>query len=374
MRGLYRRVEKKIMYKKFIIKCIAFALILSIIFVPFSVFVDPFNIFHVNAPRNNGVEPNKNYMKMHNVIKHPEKYDSFLFGSSRVGFIDVDKMKDGKYYDMMYSEGTPAEHYDNIKDMIDRGIIPKNITVGFDDISYFVDPEFHHYQLYRLPFPWHGTLSDKAGFYLRYFDLITLSQSIEVMKEHEEKRKDNDPDYLMRLLDTGTENLDIPPEFNYDDAKAWWSDYYYPREQSLEDIRKIVELCDEYDINLRVFTNPVNALTYAKDIDNGYLVFLEELAEITPYWNFSGFNDITLDYSNYYETSHFCPAVGDKIIDTVYNGKTDERLLSEGFGMYVTEDNVSELITILKDQAINYDLPVNTYPDTINRVEEENEK
>ena len=357
--------------KKFILKCIVFALILGVIFIPFSVGVDPFNIFHVNAPRNNGVEPNKNYMKMHNVLTHPDKYDSFLFGSSRVGFIDVGKMNDGVYYDMMYSEGTPAEHYDNLRDMIDRGIVPRNVTIGLDDISYFVDPEFHSNQLYRLPFPWRGTFSDKAGFYLRYFDLITLSQSIEVMKEHREKRKDNDPDYQMRLLDTGTENLDIPPEFNYDGAKAWWSDYYYPREQSLEDIRKIVELCNEYNINLRFFTNPVNALTYAKDIDNGYLVFLEELAGITPYWNFSGFNDVTLDYSNYYETSHYCPTVGDMLIDTVYNGKRDDRLLSEGFGMYVTKDNVSDLITILTDQAINYDLPVNTYSDTINRVPDE---
>ncbi|MBR1523358.1 MAG: hypothetical protein IJ641_02760, partial [Lachnospiraceae bacterium] len=203
--------------------------------------------------------------------------------------------------------------------------------------------------------------------YLRYFDLITLSQSIEVMKEN--KEKDYDTDYQMRLLDTGTENLEIPPAFNYDGAEAWWSDYYYPREQSIEDMRQIVELCDEYGINLRVFTNPVHALTYAKDIDNGYLVFLEELAEVTPYWNFSGFNGVTLDYTNYYETSHFCPAVGDMMIDVIYNGKSDPELISQGFGVYVTKDNVSDLITLLKDQAINFDLPVNTYSDTINRTE-----
>ena len=75
--------------KKFIIKCICFALILGIIFVPFAVIADPYNIFHVNHPKNNGVEPNKNYMKMHNVLTHPDKYDSFLFGSSRVGFIGM---------------------------------------------------------------------------------------------------------------------------------------------------------------------------------------------------------------------------------------------------------------------------------------------
>ncbi len=340
-----------------------FALILGIIFIPFAVVADPYNVFHVSSPRNNGVEPNKNYMKMNNVLTHPDKYDSFLFGSSRVGFIDVSKMDDGHYYDMMYSEGTPAEHLDNLRVMTERGIIPRNITIGVDDISYFVDPGLHTGQLYRLPYPWDGTLSEKTGFFLRYFDLITLSESVKVMKKH----KNNDPDYTRRLLETGTENLDIPANFDYEDAKAWWSDYYYPREQSLDEIRQIKELCDEYGINLRVFTNPMHAMTYAKGIDNGYLVFLEELARITPYWNFSGFNDVTLDYSNYYETSHYCPAVGDMIIDVIYGNKTDERLLSEGFGVYVTPDNVNELTDILKEQAVNYDLPVNTYSDTINR-------
>ncbi len=348
--------------KKFLLKVCIFAMILAVIFVPFAVIVDPFNIFHASNPVVNGVEPNKNYVKMHNVLTHPDRYDSFLFGSSRVGFMDVEKMDDGVYYDMMYSEGLPAEHLDNLRVMIERGIIPKNVTVGLDDITYFVDPALHVNQLYRLPFPWDGTLSEKIGFYLRYFDLITLSQSLEVLKEH----KQNDPDAMKRLITTGTENLHIVPQFNYEGADAWWSDYYYPREEVLNEIRELKELCEEYDINLRVFTNPLNAITYTKDIDNGYLVFLEELAEVTDYWNFSGYNNVTLNYDNYYETSHYCPAVGDMIIDTIYHGKTDPELLEQGFGVYVTKENVGELIELLKGQAINYDLPVNTYAATYN--------
>ena len=78
--------------KKFLIKCLAFAIILGVIFIPFAVIVDPYNIFHPDTIVNNGVEPNKSYVKMRNVLKHPDKYDSFLFGSSRVGFFDVSKM------------------------------------------------------------------------------------------------------------------------------------------------------------------------------------------------------------------------------------------------------------------------------------------
>ncbi len=352
--------------KRFLKKCLIFLMILSVIFLPLGVGLDPYNIFHWNHIRNNGVEPNKSYVKMKNILKDPDRFDSFLFGSSRAGFFDVSKMDDGDYYDMAYSEGTPGEHLQNLRDMIDRGVKIKNVTMGVDDISYFVDPDFHKDQLYRKPFPWNGSLSEKAGFYLSYLDLITLSQSIEVVMKH----KNTDPYYGQRLLETGTENLSIKTDFHYDKTDATWSDYYYPREESLEEIKEIVELCRENNIKLRIFTNPLNGYTYEKDIANGYLVFLKELAGVTPYWNFSGFNNVTLDMTNYYETSHFSPDVADTIIERIYNDKGDEELLKQGYGMYVTEENVDRLMEILYSQAVNFDLPVDTYPDTINKPEE----
>ena len=356
--------------KRFIKKCIIFILILSVLFLPLGVGLDPYNIFHWNHIRNNGVEPNKSYVKMMNILNNKDKFDSFLFGSSRAGFFDVSKMNDGKYYDMAYSEGLPGEHLQNIKDLLDRGVKIKNITMGVDDISYFVDPDFHSDQLYRKAFPWDGSLSDKAGFYLSYLDLVTLSQSIEVIMKH----KNTDPGYGARLLETGTENLSIEPDFHYDKLDPTWSDYYYPREESLDEIGEIVEICRENGIKLRVFTNPVNGYTYAKDIANGYIPFLKKLAKVTPYWNFSGFNNVTLDMSNYYETSHFSPEVADQIIDRIYNDKGDPELLEQGYGMYVTEENVEELMDILYGQAVNFDLPTDNYPDTLNKEDEENKE
>ncbi len=347
--------------KRFTVKCIIFFCIIVMIFAPFGLFVDPYNIFHWKHMRNNGVEPNKGYVKMSNVLDKHDAYDSFVFGSSRMGFFDMHKLKDGRYYDMSYSEGVPAEHLSDLKTMIGRGIVPKNVTIGVDDISYFVDPVTHDEQLYRKRFPWEGSLTDKCSFYLKYFDMVTLSQSLHVIRNFE----DHDPEFGERLLDTGNERLDIESSFNYENTEATWSAYYRPRKQVYEDIRQIAELCRENDINLRIFTNPINGYTYAKDIANGYLEFLEGLAEVTDYYNFSGFNDITLNNDLYYETSHFDPSVADMVIERVYEDKTDERLLSQGFGMYVTKDNVGELMDILYGQAVNYALPTNTFPDVI---------
>lgn len=350
--------------KNFIKKCALFFAIIAVLFVPFSVILDPYNVFHPQQLVNNGVEPNKNFIKPYNVIKHMDDYDSLLFGSSRVGFLDVSAMNDGVYYDMMASEGLPAEHLSILKSLIKRGFIPKNVIIGVDDISYFVDPSLHENILYRKMFPWDGSAVDKLGFYMSYLDPITNFESIETMMEHTTA----DPDWGERLLTTGTENLDIISDFNVEkNLKPYWADYYMPRPEVFDELREIKALCDEYDINLRVFTNPLFGYTYMRDIENGYLVFLEELAEVTPYYNFSGFNDMTMDTANYYENSHYTRAIGDKMIECMYEGRVDERLLQQGFGFYVTSENKEELIRILEDQAINYDLPVNTYEHTLNK-------
>ena len=76
----------------------------------------------------------------------------------------------------------------------------------------------------------------------------------------------------------------------------------------------------------------------------GYASFLRLLGEQqkTGYYNFSGINDITDNRKNYYEASHYTEEIGDMIIDRIFNGVTDERLESQGFGFVVTADNLEE--------------------------------
>ena len=47
----------------------------------------------------------------------------------------------------------------------------------------------------------------------------------------------------------------------------------------------------------------------------------------------------TTNRNNYYEASHYTEDIGDMIIDRIFNGVTDEKLESQGFGFYVTGEN-----------------------------------
>ena len=340
--------------KKFLIKVFVFVFLIACLIIPVNYLVDPYNVFHADKIRDNGIEPNKNYIKTKYIIENGEKYDSYLFGSSRVGFIDVDaisKITGERFYNMMYSEGLPAENLNTLKAMIKRGEIPKTVMLGVDDISYLVDPMLHEKQLFRMAFPYDGNLSNKVSFYLKYMDTYTTMQSIRTTNAYKNDEKQEKMSDLSQLYTNGCENLNLELTFDENANIPYWADYYKERiPECIKEIGQIKELCDEYQIRLIVFTNPIHYTTYSKDVRHEYLLFLEELAKVVPYYNFSGYNGVTLNNANYFETSHYKPIVGEKITSAIFEEKIDDALKSQGFGYYVTPDSFSELLKILENQ------------------------
>jgi hypothetical protein len=154
------------------------------------------------------------------------------------------------------------------------------------------------------------------------------------------------------MYSTGCEKLNQDITFDKSNDEAYWADYYEPRiDEAIEEIKMFKELCDRYDIELTVFTNPLYITTYERSVKKGYLDFLEKLAEITPFYNFSGYNRISVNSDYYFETSHFTPEAADIMIDIMQNGGDENEIWGQGFGYYVTPDSAEEWIKILRHQA-----------------------
>lgn len=138
--------------KKFLLKVSIFAAFAFFVQVITPVYVDPFNVFHWEHIRDNGIEPNKNYVKMKYILANPEKFDSFLFGSSRVAAIHTENITGEKCYNMTISTGLPGWHLLNIKTLFRNGIIPKKIYIGVDTVSYTGDYELQSNEPMRCPY------------------------------------------------------------------------------------------------------------------------------------------------------------------------------------------------------------------------------
>ncbi len=161
--------------KKFIAKVIFLGSFCFFVIAISAYIVDPYNVFHWSNIRNNGVDPNKNYIKTKYILNNPEKYDGFLFGSSRVGSIHVEKIQNVKIYNMTYSAGTPYEHYETLKTFIDNGVNIDIVYMGVDSYSYTENPESHNYQQLRAPYQY---LRNIKNFITLYCDPTVILQCL----------------------------------------------------------------------------------------------------------------------------------------------------------------------------------------------------
>lgn len=334
--------------RKFIIKVFILGISILVLAVIATVIIDPYNVFHVFSVRENGVEPNKNYIKMNYILEYPNKFNSFMFGSSRVGYINTEDIDDVSCYNMTYSMGLPSEHLNNIITLIENGIVPKRIYMGVDSYSYTVLPESHYTDRLRAPYEY--LVTNPKEFIKLYCEPAIVGNSI-IQGIISRIGNEKNLSYTERFYNSGSgARQDGDIKLNPAMAKPVFGSGLFI-DETINEIEQIKELCDENDIELIVFTNPMYKVTYIASVEGkAYFDFLSKLAEITPFYNFSSLNNITMNAGNYCDDSHFNSIVGDIILDNICNGKTDNELLQQGFGVLVDKENIAELLQLLSSQ------------------------
>ncbi len=330
--------------KKFICKVCGFLLLCLLVTVGFPILLDPYNVFHIDRIRDNGIEPNRHYIKMNNVLKHPDKFDAFIFGSSRVGALHVERIEDLNCYNMAYSSGLPGEFLVDIEVMLQNGIVPKRVYICVDEQSYMDKPENRYTDPIRVPYDY--AVHHPFSFYRLYFDSAKTFRSIPTILKHKrtegfaenfyERGWIQDYDWTMMSHDTYVRLDTDPADYTAEDVA-----------EAVEDVRQIADLCRENGIELVVFTNPDLWLWYDIGVESGYLDMLRGIVQYTDFYNFSGRNAITIEKSNYSDPAHYSAMVGDMMIDCMEGGVVDAELYSQGFGWYVTKDNIEELISVM---------------------------
>ena len=311
-------------YKIWLINFLISFLFAGLLVVGFNYCTDYYKIFGHNL-KTFIREPNQAFVKVNYILHNKDKYDSFILGSSRVGYIDPTKIPGGKFYNFTYAEGIPAEHIGIIKTLLKKGVKIKNIWIGLDEFSYRLNPEKHLNDLLKIPYP-AVTGENWLKFYATYLFLPPRLLN-----------KDEFEPVEFDILNTGmTKRPELEKEINehpavhikkavFNGSLRYEGEY---REKAIDEIREIVNLCHENNIKLVVFLNPVYKNTYLSNNDEDLKRFKKELAEITDYYDFCYLNPVTIDKMMFLEGSHYREIVGDMIIERILNKRDD-------FGIYV---------------------------------------
>ncbi len=141
----------------------------------------------------------------------------------------------------------------------------------------------------------------------------------------------------------------------------------------LDSFREIVEICQEKNIELKVFISPPHATQLEAIRVSGAWSEFEDwkrtIVAVTPVWDFSGYNSMTTEpineeMRNYWDSSHYRKEVGDLILNRLFD--KEEAIVPEDFGTLVTPDNIE---SHLKDVRAEREAWAQQNPDAVQFVE-----
>ena len=317
---------------------ISITTILSLLFVNslFLYFTDIYGVAHPNR-KTFPTAFTQRFLITNYMLENYHKYDTLLFGSSRVQFINPQHILGAKAYDLTVAEGIPQEYYLMLKFLISTGAKLKSVLIGLDNFSQNVSFASHQNAL-ETKSHYLITGEDSYKFYSDYFfrlpqkrdfqDIKNRYKHLNLFKMHYNIIYNQEKAFKEQTYSQPNPNAPI-----YNNPTTWHGDNL---KNSLEAIRDIKLLCDQHGIKTIFWINPIQHTSYdamQNDRVNKVLFkkFKSELANITDYYDFSEPNQISKDNRNWLETSHFIPKIGDLIIKTIF----EDKVYVKNFGTHI---------------------------------------
>ena len=280
--------------------------------------------------------PNERYIKTDYILNNPAKYDSLLFGSSRVSQIPVEiinKSTGNRFYNMTYIAGIVSDHLNILKIIIKSGARIKSIIIGLDYYSFTAMPIEN--QIRNIMYP--ETLWDKLKFYYTY---LSVEPDSGMLKEV----KFDGNEALYDITGTGEYDFIKKERLLSLDPRRHEAKFKKPvlvvctdqLDKTLAEIQEIIALCKKNNIAMTFFINPDYLDMYlCQDV-----AFINKvrnrLALITDFWDFSAPNSTIGNYFNFIDPIHYRKKVGAMIIEKMFHQRSD---LPAEFGFLVTESN-----------------------------------
>ncbi len=323
--------------------------------------VDPFNIFHTNILKIE-FQQNERFIKIEYLEKNNEKFNGYIFGSSRVGTtvpIVVEKyIANSSIYNFTISGANLYDYEKHLAYFINQKYPIKTLylQIDLDNMAgYGRDP--NDYLMKAHPYVSGQSLINYYKMYLTGFFPVNIKLKIEknIDNFNPINYKWNIGSWNIpskdKLIDKNCNKfVNSVPSFNTHNQRIIT---YSKRVENINSLLEIKKLSDDNNIDLIVFITPHNQNMMDSFVIDQYLEFLSDISKIVSFYDFSGYNSITTNNCNYYESSHYLPTISKLIAAKIFNDK--ETYVPTDFGIYVNEENIIKHLHFLKEQIQTYD-------------------
>ncbi len=314
----------------------------------------PFNVFHYCHVRVTGAADNSNYIKTRYVVEHPDRYNAFVIGSSRVANIPEEGLPkelsgtELSWYNLETAMASVKDGCEALKSLLDHGVDVKYVVLGIDEVSMWRTYDQSCSELMGMPYQKYE--ENPLKFYYEYLKVKPqLKQFMKVFNQTDKDKKTTEMfyEYGVQLPNTDTS---VPAKKDHMMEPLGCGEYTSsePPQECIQALTEIRDICESNGIELVVYTSPVHGATYREAASKGYLDFLVDAAEVVDYYNFSGINEYTDDQTYYFDNSHFVPYVGLKMEEVMFSGARNEDVTA--FGAYITSAGSAELVKHLEGQ------------------------
>lgn len=329
--------------------------------------VDPYEVFRSNYLKH-PLQLNKRYLKVKHLEENPTKYDSYLLGSSRIGTTQPEVVEqylpNSNFYNLTVSLGSILDNIMLIKHLLKIEHEVKNLYMQIDINAMLIYKQGK--SDYQRKYPPSLTNRDEFEFYFEYLTIFPL-QNIKGKVAINFNQYDRLKCPVNDIEETGCFFLPYQDSLIAADLETYIAEevtfnHLAPErkvnglhiEETMRALAVIKKLCDENKINLIPFVTPHNHNMLNTFNSEDYLYFLSAIAEVLPYWDFSGYNSITTDNKNYYEHSHYRENVSKLIAARIFNDTTIA--VPNDFGKHVHLENIKRHLEERKEELKHNDL------------------
>jgi hypothetical protein len=285
-------------------------------------------------------------------LYNDKKYDNIIFGSSRVYVTNplvVSRYLNGSTYNCGVGTALIEDQLGFLLFLKKIDKLPKNAIFGLDFYSFNSNVETNKYFIKNSELNFMKKDSPASIYFEKFLSIDALRASFKtlynfMLKSKEVPRFDKygaaygvSKNFDYELKDFKETKFD-PVFIANDKHKIKTVNYMNISKERLGYVQKIVDICKEENINCIFFTTPLNGqmlkeFTSDKVQKNTLLKFKNEIAKITPYYDFLYHNKIIDNSAYFIDTMHFRPEAGNLLFARLFNDKNIS--LPENFGMYI---------------------------------------
>jgi hypothetical protein len=338
----------------------AWAVIMLFLIVPMTgmvnYLIDPYSIFKDDKVYEGQFD--SRFQKIQYLKENNSKYNSYMMSSSRIGTTSPKAIEQYIPGSSFYNFWLGAANLDDVLIHLEYFL-----KYNYDVKNVYLQIGIHNMNSMNYDDRAHPEVTDES-LYLFYLKHL-LTFSFDAIKRKVLPIKDN-VNLIQMPIEVGTfsffnrDSLIKNNHAEYIKSEKSFKENNGRRKQSFTEkvkfemvLSKINILCSENKIKLITFITPHHKVMMDSYKVDDYLDFLRTLAKHNDFYDFSGYNSITMNDYNYYEKSHYLPKIGELISARIFN---DTRIdIPHDFGRLVTRENIDDYLDVKKNKLREYD-------------------